>query len=120
MRFGAQGGFPSASRRVGSLGVEFHRECDGFVQRTTAGSIAYLRDLHNAECQMIGMGGWLCILKEMVMSEAGGVAGNCSQASEKVFMRGSCALHVHAQVLGASARVAQMSTSMWIGPAQSH
>ena len=27
-----------------------------------------------------GMGSWFCILKEIFMSEAGGVAGECSQA----------------------------------------
>ena len=28
----------------------------------------------------LGMGSWFCILKEIFMSEAGGVAGECSQA----------------------------------------
>ena len=41
------------------------------------------------------MGGWFYILKEIVMSEAGGLAGECSQA----FKEGSYALHVRARVL---------------------
>ena len=56
---------------------------------------------------IIGMGGWFHILKEIFMSEAGGVAGECSQAFKEAFKQGSCALHEHARVVGASARVAQ-------------
>ena len=33
------------------------------------------------------------------MSEAGGVAGECSHAFKEAFKRDSCALHVHAQIL---------------------
>ena len=43
------------------------------------------------------------------MNEAGGVAGECSQA----FKEGSYALHVRARVLGASARVAHC-LQVWV------
>ena len=33
------------------------------------------------------MGGWFYILKEIVMSEAGGVAGECSQAFQEAAMQ---------------------------------
>ena len=32
-----------------------------------------------------GMGSWFYMLKEIVMSEAGGVAGECSQAFKEAF-----------------------------------
>ena len=48
---------------------------------------------------IIGMGGWFHILKEIFMSEAGGVAGECSQAFKEAFKR--------------------LSTGMWIRPSQS-
>ena len=53
-----------------------------------------------------GQGREAHILKEIVKSEAGGVAGECSQAFKEAFKQGSYALHVHARVLGARARVA--------------
>ena len=50
---------------------------------------------------IIGMGGWFHILKETFTSEAGDVAGECSEAFKEAFKQGSYALHVHARVLGA-------------------
>ena len=73
---------------------------------------------------IFGMGGWFCILKEIFMSEAGGVAGECSQAFKEAFKRGDvggqlCTTCTCAST-GCKCTSSPPPTGMVIGPSQSH
>ena len=88
-------------------------------------AFGYTRETSVLEARIgfiFGMGDWFCILKETFMSEAGGVAGECSQAFKEAFKRGDVGGQLCTTCTCASTwckcTSSPLSTGMWIGPSQ--